>query len=76
MWRLGTVTRIAGGVLVVRADGDRTPDLGTETVDDQLTPVGSVVDVFGPVERPFFALSPVGDRPLAELLGDPIYVRE
>ncbi|MFB6103769.1 MAG: H/ACA ribonucleoprotein complex subunit GAR1 [Halobacteriaceae archaeon] len=75
MWRLGTVTRIAGGVLVVRADEDRIPEIGADTVDDQLRTVGPVVDVFGPIDRPYFAVSPADDTHLPELLGDPLYVR-
>ncbi|WP_248515922.1 H/ACA ribonucleoprotein complex subunit GAR1 [Salinarchaeum laminariae] len=73
MERLGTTNRIAQGLAVVRVDD--LPDIGTEVVDDQLEPVGTVVDVFGPVTAPFATVSPVESRRLPSLLGEPLYVR-
>jgi len=76
--RLGTVERTAGGVAVVRApapDGDPSdpPAVGTEAVDERLEAVGRVVDVFGPVERPYLAVAATGDP--AALLGSVVYAR-
>jgi RNA-binding protein len=77
--RLGTVERTAGGVAVVRVpapDGDERPDppdVGTEAVDERLDPAGRVVDVFGPVDRPYLAVAATGDP--AALLGSVVYAR-
>lgn len=76
MRRAGTITRIAGGVLVVRTDDTDPPSIGADTVDDQLTPVGPIVDVFGPVDNPYLAVSPTTDRRPTELLGETLYLRD
>lgn len=73
MHRLGTVDRTAQGLAIVRVD--ETPDIGETVIDESLTEVGTVVDVFGPVDQPYAAIS-VSDRArLPELLGDPLYAR-
>lgn len=74
MERAGTALGTAQGLVVVRSTDDRIPDIGTELVDDSLDEVGAVVDVFGPVERPFLAVSPTTDQP-ALLVGNPLYTR-
>lgn len=74
MKRLGTVARTAQGLVVVRAADDELPDIGTPVIDDSLADVGTVVDVFGPVEQPYVAVSPDAE-PRAALLGQPVYVR-
>lgn len=58
MDRIGTVESIAAGVAVCRSADDDHPPIGTTALDDGLTEVGQVVDVFGPVDRPFLAISP------------------
>lgn len=74
--RLGTAVRTAGGVAVVRAPADEDPpDLGASVVDEGLTTVGRVVDVFGPVSRPYLAVSPAEGVDTAALLGEPLYTR-
>lgn len=73
MERLGTTERIAQGLAIVRVDD--VPNVGTDVVDDQLEDVGTIVDVFGPVDSPYAAVSPVDSRRLATLLGDALYVR-
>ncbi|PSQ43192.1 H/ACA RNA-protein complex protein Gar1 [Halobacteriales archaeon SW_7_68_16] len=66
--------RVAQGQAVVRVpEGEDPPDIGTDLVDESLTTVGTVVDVFGPVERPYLVVDP--DGPAAALLGDVVYVR-
>ncbi|ESP88026.1 H/ACA ribonucleoprotein complex subunit GAR1 [Candidatus Halobonum tyrrellensis] len=76
MRRVGEVVRTAGGVAVVRVpEGDDPADVGTETLDDSLTTVGRVVDVFGPVDRPYVAVSPVDRDALPSLLGATLYAR-
>ena len=75
MQRLGEVVRTAQGLAVVRCPDDDPPDIGTEAVDEQLNAVGRVVDVFGPVSRPYVAVSPADGTTLATLLGKKLYAR-
>ena len=76
MRRLGTVTRTAQGLAIVRPDdGDDAPDIGTMAVDESLSGVGRVVDVFGPVDRPYLAVSPDDRIRLPDLLGEKLYTR-
>jgi RNA-binding protein len=74
MRRVGTVSRTAQGVAVVRLDGD-PPELGTAVVDDSLSRVGRVVDVFGPVGRPYVAVAPAEGVSLASIVGSKLYAR-
>lgn len=74
MRRVGEVVRIAQGLAVVRGEDADIPAVGTTLVDDQLTDRGSVVDVFGPVDRPYLAISPTDEAP-APLLGTVLYAR-
>jgi len=76
MRRVGEVVRTAQGVAVVRSPDDSHPDIGTPVVDESLADVGRVVDVFGPVERPYLAVSPGGDVRLVTLVGTPLYARD
>ncbi|WP_380677845.1 H/ACA ribonucleoprotein complex subunit GAR1 [Salinigranum sp. GCM10025319] len=74
MKRVGTVSRVAQGVAIARVDDD-PPEIGTSVVDDSLSTVGRVVDVFGPVERPYVAVSPSSGVSLASLVGSKLYAR-
>jgi len=74
MRRLGTVARTAQGLVIVRAAEGEPPEVGTEVVDEGLDAVGTVVDVFGPVEQPYVAVSP-DDESRAALVGRPVYAR-
>lgn len=74
MKRAGTVLGTAQGVVVVRSPGEDVLDIGTELVDDSLQDIGTVVDVFGPVERPYLAVAPTVDNP-ALLVGNPVYAQ-
>lgn len=76
MQRAGTVKRIAGSILVARSDDEVVPDIGAQTIDEQLDPVGRIVDVFGPVDRPYLAIAPAEGRAPASVLGESVYVRE
>jgi RNA-binding protein len=73
--RAGTVVGVTQGVAVVRSTDEAFPDVGTELVDERLDTVGSVVDVFGPVPRPYLAVSPPSDRTVTRLVGDVVYAR-
>ena len=75
MRRIGAVERLAQGLAVVRATDETYADIGTSLVDDELTSVGEVVDVFGPVDRPYMAVSPNSGIHLPALLGSPLYAR-
>jgi RNA-binding protein len=75
MKRVGEVVRTAQSVAVVRAPDDEYPDVGTAVVDEELADVGDVVDVFGPVDRPYLAVSPEEDVHLPALVGSKLYAR-
>ena len=76
MRRVGEVVRTANGLAIVRVpEGDEPADVGTETLDESLTTVGRVVDVFGPVDRPYVAVSPIDRADLPALLGAKLYAR-
>ncbi|WP_435126845.1 H/ACA ribonucleoprotein complex subunit GAR1 [Halobaculum sp. D14] len=76
MRRVGEVVRTAQGLAVVRVPPDTDPvDVGAEVVDESLTRVGWVVDVFGPVDRPYVAVTPTDESRLAGLLGEKLYSR-
>ncbi|WP_256300473.1 H/ACA ribonucleoprotein complex subunit GAR1 [Haloarchaeobius salinus] len=73
MKRVGEVVRVAQGLAVARSEGDEYPDIGTEAVDESLNAVGRVVDVFGPVSKPYVAVTTDDDPAL--LLGQTLYAR-
>ncbi|WP_424003742.1 H/ACA ribonucleoprotein complex subunit GAR1 [Haloarcula salina] len=75
MKRIGTVSRVAQGLAIVRAPDDEYADVGTTVVDETLETVGSVVDVFGPVDRPYLAVSPDDGVHLPGLVGAVLYAR-
>ena len=75
MKRAGTAVGTAQGLVVVRCPDSESPAVGTELVDDSLQSAGYIVDVFGPVERPYLAVTPTTDQP-ALLVGNPLYSRE
>ncbi|MFB6086277.1 MAG: H/ACA ribonucleoprotein complex subunit GAR1 [Halodesulfurarchaeum sp.] len=75
MERLGTVTRIAGNLLVVSAASDDPAPIGATAIDETLETVGRVVDVFGPTESPYLAVSPRDSVAGAPLLQKPLYWR-
>lgn len=75
MYRVGRVVRIAQGLAILRAAGDDPASIGTIVLDDSLAEVGRVVDVFGPVERPFLAVTPDDGVHLPALVGEPLYAR-
>lgn len=74
MKRVGSVVGTAQGVVVVRADSDEAPDIGTPVIDEQLDSVGRIVDVFGPVSQPYLAVS-TRQEPVATLVGTSLYAR-
>ncbi|QLD88084.1 H/ACA RNA-protein complex protein Gar1 [Natronomonas salina] len=75
MKRVGEVVRTAQGLAVVRCPDEEHPDVGDRVVDQDLDDVGEVVDVFGPVDRPYVAVSPADGVVLPNLLGKKLYAR-
>ncbi|WP_265111627.1 H/ACA ribonucleoprotein complex subunit GAR1 [Halosolutus halophilus] len=78
MRRIGQVVRTAQGLAILRADdGDETDRdaIGTTVLDESLDEVGRVVDVFGPVDRPYLAVTPDEDVHLPSLVGSTLYAR-
>lgn len=74
--RVGTVVRTAGGVAIARAEpGVDPPAIGAGVIDESLSRVGRVVDVFGPVSHPYIAISPDDATALTSLVGGPLYAR-
>ncbi|MFA9504548.1 H/ACA ribonucleoprotein complex subunit GAR1 [Natrinema sp. H-ect1] len=79
MRRVGSVVRTAQGLAVLQADetdGDAHRDeIGTTVLDDDLEAIGRVVDVFGPVSRPYLAVTPDDGVHLPALVGSTLYAR-
>jgi RNA-binding protein len=75
MRRLGEVVRTAQGLAVIRCPDDAHPDIGTMVLDEDLETVGRVVDVFGPADRPYLAVTPDDGVALPSLVGGPVYAR-
>ncbi len=76
MQRVGTVVRTAQGLAIARTgQGEDPPEIGRAVVDESLSKVGRVVDVFGPVDRPYVAVTPNDDASLARLVGAKLYAR-
>ncbi|MFC7141693.1 H/ACA ribonucleoprotein complex subunit GAR1 [Halosimplex aquaticum] len=75
MKRVGEVVRIAQHLAIVRAPDDDHVDIGTPVVDENLDHLGRVVDVFGPVDRPYLAVTADDDVHLPALVGTPLYAR-
>ncbi|WP_423996667.1 H/ACA ribonucleoprotein complex subunit GAR1 [Halorubrum trapanicum] len=76
MRRVGTVVRTAGGLAIARGGPDAEPPrIGATVVDESLSTVGRVVDVFGPVGHPYVAVTPSDGVGLADLVGGKLYAR-
>lgn len=75
MKRVGTVVRTVGRVAVVRSPDETAPDIGGTVLDEQLDPVGRIVDVMGPTARPYVVVAPVEGVSSASILNERLYVR-
>ena len=76
MRRVGTVVRTAGELAIARGDsGADPPRIGATVVDESLSTVGRVVDVFGPVDRPYVAVTPGDGVGLPDVVGGKLYAR-
>ncbi|MDZ7747146.1 MAG: Gar1/Naf1 family protein [Halobacteriales archaeon] len=74
MNRLGEVVSTAQGLLILRPPAATEIEIGTTTLDESLDTVGRVVDVFGPVEQPYVAVTPDDGNPDV-FLGVKLYTR-
>jgi RNA-binding protein len=74
MKRIGTVVRIAQGMLIARSPDETIPEVGDRVVDEALDSVGRVVDVIGPVARPFVVIDP-DETAVASLLNQRVYLQ-
>ena len=74
MRKAGTVVRLAQGLLVLRSPTADVPDIGTEVLDENLDAVGRIVDVFGPVDSPYLAVTPTDDVHGPSLLNASLYL--
>lgn len=74
MKRIGSAEQVTQSLIILRADRAHT-EIGTELIDAELTVVGTVVDVFGPVERPYIAVSPNDTVHPPSVLGEPLYAQ-
>ncbi|MFW5978250.1 MAG: H/ACA ribonucleoprotein complex subunit GAR1 [Halohasta sp.] len=75
MRRIGTVDRTAQGLAIVGVESDDVPDIGLMVIDESLSTVGRIVDVFGPVDGPYVAITPTNSATLTELVGTKLYAR-
>ena len=73
MQRIGTVGKTAQGLAIVELDTDETPNIGLSVVDESLSTVGRIVDVFGPVAAPYVAITPSESAALTDLVGTTLY---
>jgi len=60
--RIGLVLHTgSSGNMILKAENP--PRIGDQAVDENLKPVGTVFDVFGPVSSPYIAVRPSVDNP-------------
>ncbi|MFB6174000.1 MAG: H/ACA ribonucleoprotein complex subunit GAR1 [Halobacteriales archaeon] len=74
MRRIGEVVRVRERLAVARAPGSDHPDICETALDEELEAVGRVVDVIGPVDRPYVVVH-LPERAPASVLNEPLYVR-
>jgi len=71
--RLGKVSHISSHrKLILRSEF--APKIGDVVVTKDLTEIGKISDVFGPVSRPYIAVKPNENSSLDSLVGQPLYV--
>ncbi|MGQ9507345.1 MAG: H/ACA ribonucleoprotein complex subunit GAR1 [Candidatus Bathycorpusculaceae bacterium] len=72
MQRIGRVLHLSSSRnLIVKIEN--TPKIGETVVDENLTPVGKVFDIFGSVSSPYAAIKPTM-RETEKLVGKMLYV--
>ena len=74
---LGRALHVGSRGLVAR--GDSAPNVGQKVLDSSENYVGRVLDVFGPVNTPYFVIRPVSGVSRADherLVGTDVYMGE
>ncbi len=79
--RLGLINGCSPQHVIVRADlwnkNYRLPKIGTPVEDQNLMEFGKISDIFGPVSKPFFAITPkrsiLSSFADLNLVGQPLY---
>ncbi len=75
MRRLGKVLHISNrGSIIIRTE--KTPPVGRQTIvmDKQAQEVGTIIDVFGPVNYPYVAIKPNRGCDPQKLVGQMLYL--
>jgi len=73
MQRIGTVDKTAQGLAIVSLEAEEPPDIGLMVIDESLSTVGRIVDIFGPVAEPYAAITPTDGASLTDLVGTTLY---
>lgn len=62
MQRIGLVLHISScGNMILKAEN--LPRIGDQAIDENLKPIGTIFDVFGPVSSPYAAVRPSVEEP-------------
>ncbi|HXX88017.1 MAG TPA: Gar1/Naf1 family protein [Candidatus Acidoferrum sp.] len=72
MRRLGSVLHLSPSRNII-LKAENSPKIGEQVVDENLKPVGTVFDIFGPVSSPYAAVRPATRDP-EKLVGKKLYV--
>lgn len=77
MRRLGTVLHVSShGHIILR--GEAAPRENTKVVDKKLREIGRVIDIFGPVKKPYISVKPgkrITNYELRGLKGERLYTK-
>jgi len=77
--RLGTVQHLSGqGYMIVRGDTDACPGLNSIVLTKEARKVGKLVEVFGPVSRPYFSVEVfrgIKETEIRNLQNEKVYLR-
>ena len=75
MHRVGIAESVVQNLLIALSSESAQLEIGEEVIDESLTHIGRIVDIFGPVSRPYVAITPHSDLPLGRYLGAKLYAR-
>ncbi|NWF97067.1 MAG: H/ACA RNA-protein complex protein Gar1 [Candidatus Thorarchaeota archaeon] len=73
MRRLGRISHVSQqGHLILRTE--KSPPIGAKVVDKKVKPVGTIIDVFGPVKEPYVSISPVKGVDTESIVDQVVYI--